>query len=167
MSPGKRTQINYDHPDALESSLLIEHIKSLCKGKVVQIPVYDFVTHTRIPDVRKVGPVPIIILEGILILFEEDLRSFMDIKVYVDTDADIRPIRRMERDIIDRRRTRESVMKQYLETIHPMHLEFVEPSKRYADIIVPEGGHNQVAVDILATKLRSLVHLDKPYMLEE
>jgi uridine kinase len=153
----ERANINYDHPDALESSLLIEHLKQLLTGKAVEIPIYDFVTHTRKIHCRKVNPCKVIIVEGILILADPSLRELFDIKVFVDTDADIRFIRRMERDISDRGRTRESVVAQYQQTVRPMHLEFVEPSKRYADVIVPEGGHNLVAVDMIITKIRSII----------
>ena len=154
---GERANVNYDHPDALETSLLIEHLRQLLASAPANIPIYDFVTHTRKPESQQVKPCRVIVVEGILILADAALRELFDIKVFVDTDADIRFIRRLERDIAKRGRTRESVVAQYLQTVRPMHLEFVEPSKRYADVIVPEGGHNQVAVDMIITKVRSVV----------
>jgi len=153
----ERADINYDHPDALETSLLVEHLKQLVAGKKVEIPIYDFVTHTRKSERRPVKPSRVVVVEGILILADRHLRDLFDIKVFVDTDADIRFIRRMQRDIAERGRTRESVVAQYMQTVRPMHLEFVEPSKRYADVIVPEGGHNVVAVDMIITKVRSVI----------
>jgi uridine kinase len=154
---GERADVNYDHPDALETSLLIEHLRQLLANAPANIPIYDFVTHTRKPESQQIKPCRVIVVEGILILADAALRELFDIKVFVDTDADIRFIRRLERDIAERGRTRESVVAQYLQTVRPMHLEFVEPSKRYADVIVPEGGHNQVAVDMIITKVRSVV----------
>jgi uridine kinase len=153
----ERASINYDHPDALETSLLVEHVKQLLAGQAVKIPIYDFATHTRKKEFQQCNPCKVVVVEGILILADPELRSLFDIKVFVDTDADIRFIRRMERDIAERARTRESVVKQYTETVRPMHLEFVEPSKRYADVIIPEGGYNLVAVDMLITKIRSVI----------
>ncbi len=157
LPPAERDKINYDHPDALETPLLVEHLQALQAGRAVELPLYDFATHTRRPERVRVEPKPVIIVEGILVLAEPALRQMFDIKVFVDTDADIRFIRRLERDISERARTRASVVKQYLETVRPMHLEFVEPSKRYADIIIPEGGYNEVAVDMLIIKIQSLV----------
>ena len=151
----ERANVNYDHPDALESSLLVEHLTQLLAGQMADIPIYDFVSHTRKLERRQVWPCKVIVVEGILILADPELRDLFDIKVFVDTDADIRFIRRMERDIAERGRTRESVVAQYKHTVRPMHLEFVEPSKRYAHVIVPEGGHNVVAVDMIITKIRS------------
>jgi uridine kinase len=153
----ERANINYDHPDALETSLLIRHLKQLLAGEAADIPIYDFVTHTRKPEYRQAEPCKVIVVEGILILADPSLRELFDIKVFVDTDSDIRFIRRLERDIAERGRTRESVVAQYMQTVRPMHLEFVEPSKRYADVIVPEGGHNLVAVDMIVTKIRSVI----------
>jgi uridine kinase len=153
----ERANVNYDHPDALETSLLIEHLKRLLAGEAVDIPIYDFVTHTRKPEYQLAKPCKVIVVEGILILADPSLRELFDIKVFVDTDPDIRFIRRLERDIAERGRTRESVVAQYMQTVRPMHLEFVEPSKRYADVIVPEGGHNIVAVDMIVTKIRSVI----------
>jgi uridine kinase len=153
----ERANINYDHPDALETSLLVEHLQQLLAGQAVEIPIYDFVTHTRKPEHRRVEARKVIVVEGILILADPNLRKLFDIKIFVDTDADIRFIRRLERDIAERGRTRESVVGQYLQTVRPMHLEFVEPSKRYADVIVPEGGYNSVAVDMIITKIKSVI----------
>jgi uridine kinase len=132
-------------------------VKQLSAGQAVKIPVYDFATHTRKNEFQQSKPCKVVVVEGILILADPELRRLFDIKVFVDTDADIRFIRRMERDIAERARTRESVVKQYTETVRPMHLEFVEPSKRYADVIIPEGGYNLVAVDMLITKIRSVI----------
>ena len=157
LSPRERADINYDHPDALETSLLIKHLKQLLAGQTVEVPIYDFGTHTRKSECQQARPCKVIVVEGILILADPELRKLFDIKVFVDTDADIRFIRRMERDISERARTRESVVKQYVESVRPMHLEFVEPSKRYADVIIPEGGHNSVAVDMLIIKIRSVL----------
>ncbi len=153
----ERAKRNFDHPDSLETSLLIEHLKQLREGLHVEIPVYDFATHTRRPETRRVEPRPIILVEGILVFVEPELRDLMDIRIYVDTDPDIRFIRRLVRDINERGRTMESVIRQYLETVRVMHLEFVEPSKRYADIIIPEGGFNTVALDMVLARLRSMI----------
>jgi len=152
----RREEINYDHPDALETDLLIRHLHELRVGRPVAVPVYDFATHTR--SARSVTALPrrLIILEGILILAVPALRALMDIRVYVDTDADIRLIRRLERDLQQRGRSLDSVVRQYLQTVRPMHLEFVEPSKRHAHVIIPEGGRNRVAVDMLLAKVRSI-----------
>ncbi len=157
LPPEERAKRNFDHPDSLETSLLIEHIKKLKQGEAVDIPVYDFATHTRRPETRHIEPRPIIVIEGILVFVEPALRDLMDIKIFVDTDADIRFIRRLVRDIQERGRTMESVIRQYLETVRVMHLEFVEPSKRYADIIIPEGGFNTVALDMVISRLRAML----------
>ncbi len=153
----ERARINYDHPDALETPLLVEHLKMLRRGLAVDVPCYDFATHTRSPETQRVLPCKVIVVEGILILAEPLLRELFAIKIFVDTDPDIRFIRRMERDIAERARTRSSVVTQYLQSVRPMHLEFVEPSKRFADVIIPDGGYNRVAVDMLLTKLRSII----------
>ena len=153
----ERVKINYDHPDSLETSLLIRHLHQLNAGESVDVPTYDFTAHQRAATTERAEPRKVIIVDGLLILWDGDLRELMDIKVFVDTDADLRFIRRLSRDIEERGRSAESVIEQYLNTVRPMHLEFVEPSKRYADIIIPSGGHNQVGVDMLLTKIRSVV----------
>jgi uridine kinase len=153
----ERIKINYDHPDSLETSLLIRHLHELNAGRSVNVPVYDFTAHLRATEVEAMEPRKVIIVDGLLILWDRELRSMMDIKVFVDTDSDLRFIRRLSRDIQERGRTAESVIEQYITTVRPMHLEFVEPSKRYADVIIPQGGHNLVGVDMLLTKIRSVV----------
>jgi uridine kinase len=150
-------KINFDHPDSLETDLLIQHIRQLLAGQPAEIPVYDFTQHVRTKTTRRVEPRPIILIEGILIFVDPLLRQLMDVRIYVDTDADIRFIRRLQRDIQERGRSLESVIRQYLETVRPMHLEFVEPSKRYADIIIPEGGYNVVALDMIVSRIRALL----------
>ena len=157
LPPAKRAKVNFDHPDALETSLLIEHLKQLRSGQAVAIPVYDFSTHTRRPEPQRLEPRPVIVLEGILIFVDEALRNIMDIKIYVDTDADIRFIRRLQRDIDERGRTLQSVIEQYQATVRPMHESFVEPSKRYADIIIPEGGFNLNAIDMVVARIEKLI----------
>jgi uridine kinase len=152
-----RMQVNWDHPDALETSLLVEQLTTLIEGCTIMRPVYDFVNYTRLPEPLRVEPRPVIIVDGILILSERTLRDLLDIKVYVDTDADIRFIRRLQRDIVQRGRQLSSVVEQYLRTVRPMHLEFVEPSKRYADLIIPEGGFNRVAIDMLVARVRAVL----------
>jgi len=158
LSIEERARINYDHPDAFDTDLLVEHVRHLIRGEAVQKPVYDFVTHTRRAETIRVEPSHVIILEGILVLWSPQLRKLMDIKIFVDTDADVRILRRLKRDLEERGRTFGQVIEQYLSTVRPMHLQFVEPSKRYADIIIPEGGHNVVALDMLATKVEDLLH---------
>jgi len=153
----ERRRINYDHPEALETSLLVEHIRRLQDGQPVHVPVYDFATDMRRDETIFVEPQPIILVEGILIFSERELRELLDIKIFVDTDADIRFIRRLKRDMEERQRSADSVIQQYLTTVRPMHLKFVEPSKRYADVIVPEGGYNWVAIDMIADRIRSMV----------
>lgn len=152
--------LNFDHPDSLETSLLIEHIKQLKQGAPVEVPVYNFTTFIRTGEVKVIKPQPIILVEGILIFAERDLRNLFDMRIFVDTADDIRFIRRLKRDVAERGRTVESVIEQYLHSVRPMHLEFVEPSKRYADVIIPEGGKNFVAIDMVATRIRSM--LDNP-----
>lgn len=152
--------INFDHPDALESELLARHLERLASGDPVEIPVYDFRTHHRLDQTERVEPARAIIVDGLLIFVERTLRDLMDIKVFVDADADQRLMRRLRRDIKERGRDLDSVLEQYRETVRPMHLEFVEPSKRWADVIIPRGGHNRVALDMLVTKVRSLVGSD-------
>ena len=152
----ERSALNYDHPDSLETDLLVRHVEALRAGETVNVPVYDFARHARQPDTRTVSPRRALIVEGILIYTDAALRRLMDVKVFVDTDDDTRFIRRLQRDISERGRTVQSVIDQYLGTVKPMHLEFVEPSKRYADIIIPQGGHNAVAIDMLLTLIRGL-----------
>jgi uridine kinase len=157
LSSDERHAINYDHPDALETELLVAHLEQLRSGQAVEVPTYDFTTHSRLAETETAEPRKVIIVDGLLILWDKRIRDLMDIKVFVDTDADIRFIRRLSRDLEERGRAAESVIKQYLATVRLMHLEFVEPSKRYADLIMPEGAHNRVAVDMLLTKVRSIL----------
>ena len=151
------TRINFDHPDSLDTSLLIQHIHQLKAGQAVEVPVYDFTTDSRTDRTVHVEPRPVILVDGILIFYESALRPLFDVKIFVDTDADIRFIRRLQRDIVERGRTTESVIEQYLSTVRPMHLEFVEPSKRYADVIIPEGGLNTVALDMVVARIEALL----------
>ncbi len=153
----ERSQINFDHPDSLQTKLLIHHVKQLLAGEAIHLPVYDFTTHRRTEETILMEPSPIILVEGILIFTKRKLRELMDIKVFVDTDADVRFIRRLERDIQERGRSLDSVVKQYMETVRPMHLKFVEPSKRYADVIIPHGGLNRVAMEMVVSRLRELL----------
>lgn len=148
--------INFDHPDTLETSLLVEHVQQLRRCQPVAVPIYDFTTNRRLSEVKIVYPQPIILVEGILIFAEPELRELFDVRIFVDTDADIRFIRRLKRDVSDRGRTVESVIEQYLTSVRPMHLDFVEPSKRYADVIIPEGGLNLVAIDMVASRIRGM-----------
>jgi uridine kinase len=152
----ERAALNYDHPDSLETDLLVRHLHELRAGRPVQMPQYDFARHARKSDTMTAQPRKAIIVEGILIFADAPLRALMDVKVFVDADDDTRFIRRLQRDIAERGRTVSSVIEQYLGTVKPMHLEFVEPSKRYADIIIPVGGHNTVAIDVLLTLMRGL-----------
>jgi uridine kinase len=149
-----RNAANFDHPDAVDNELLINHLKKLNAGEPVELPIYDFRTHSRLPATTRVEPKPIVILEGILILAEPRLLEQMDIKVFVDTPDDIRFIRRLRRDLAERGRTVDSVIDQYIATVRPMHIQFVEPSKRLADVIIPEGGHNLVSIDLISGKIR-------------
>jgi len=148
---------NFDHPEALDTEWMIEHIRQLQEGKAVEIPVYDFTLYKRTNQTQRVEPQPIILVEGILILSEPTLRKLCDIKIFVDIEADIRFIRRLQRDIKERGRTVDSVVNQYLSTVRPMHVQFVEPSRRYADVIIPEGGFNTVAIDMVADRIRSML----------
>jgi uridine kinase len=157
LSIEERCKTNYDHPDAFDTPLLIKHLKSLLEWKPIEKPVYDFSIHNRKKETIRVEPRHIIILEGILILSEPQIRDLLDIKIFVDTDADVRIVRRLQRDIEERGRTIDSVINQYLNIVRPMHLQFVEPTKRYADIIIPEGGYNKVAIDIMSTKVKQIV----------
>jgi uridine kinase len=152
-----RTALNYDHPDELETDLMVRHVSELKAGRAVEAPLYDFARYARRATTETVEPRRAIIVEGILIFADAALRAQMDIKVFVDTDDDTRFIRRLRRDVAERGRTMDSVIDQYLATVKPMHLEFVEPSKRYADVIIPQGGHNTVAIEMLLTLIRSLV----------
>jgi uridine kinase len=157
LPPNQRVLINFDHPDSLDNELLIEHIDRLKNYQPIELPVYDFKNHTRTSKTVRIDPQPLILVEGILIFAEPRLRPLFDVKIFVDTDPDIRFIRRLERDIVERGRTTESVIQQYLRTVRPMHLDFVEPSKRYADVIIPEGGRNTVAVDMVVARLEMLL----------
>ncbi|MCF6464157.1 uridine kinase [Clostridium sp. Cult1] len=154
----ERVNTNYDHPFAFDNDLLLRHLKDLLSNKPIEKPIYDFEQHTRKKETITVYPKEIIILEGILILNNEDIRNLCDIKVFVDTDSDVRVIRRIVRDIKERGRTLDSVINQYMTTVRPAHLQFVEPTKKYADIIIPEGGYNKVAIDIIATKINSILN---------
>jgi uridine kinase len=157
LSPEKRAEVNFDHPNSLETELLIQHIQQLKSRQPIDLPIYDFKTHTRTSQTRPIHPQSILLVEGILIFAEPKLLPLYDIKIFVDTDADIRFIRRLQRDIQERSRTTESVINQYLATVRPMHLEFVEYSKRYADIIIPEGGFNTVAIDMVVARVLELL----------
>ena len=157
LSMEERIKTNYDHPKAFDNDLLIKHLNDLINGIAIEKPIYDFSCHNRAKETVRVEPRSIIIVEGILVLEDERLRDLLDIKVYVDTDADIRILRRLVRDINERGRTVDSVVNQYLEVVRPMHLQFTEPTKRYADIIVPEGGQNKVAIDILVSKSKDIL----------
>lgn len=153
----ERARLNYDHPDSLETDLMVEHVEQLLRGSAVDVPIYDFTEHRRTERTTRVNVCPIILVEGILIFTHPRLRQLMDIKVYVEADPDVRFIRRMTRDMQERGRSLDAIVKQYLETVRPMHLEFVEPSKRYADVIIPRGGMNQVALDMVVSRLLELL----------
>ncbi|MGA9365429.1 MAG: uridine kinase [Bacteroidota bacterium] len=153
------SDINFDHPDSLETPLLIRHLKELKAGRPIGRPIYDFTTHTRQRGLKRIEPKPIIFLEGILIYVEKELRDLIDTKIYVDTDADERFIRRLKRDIVERGRSIDSVIHQYVSTVKPMHLEFVEPSKRWADIIIPRGGENEIGIDMVVAKIKTMIDL--------
>lgn len=157
LPPVQRADINFDHPDSLETDLLIQHIASLRDFQPVSVPIYDFATDSRTKQTFTVEPQNVILVEGILIFVEPELRKMFDLKIFVDTDADLRFIRRLHRDITERNRTTEYVIQQYQATVRPMHLEFVEPSKRYADVIIPEGGHNVAALDMVVAKIETLL----------
>ena len=153
----ERTKINYDHPDSLETDLLVKHLQTLRAGQSIEAPIYDFAKHIRKTETHLVEPRTIILVEGILIFGDRALREMFDIKIFVDTDSDIRFLRRMQRDIAERGRSLDSVIEQYLSTVRPMHLDFVEPSKRYADLIIPEGGFNQIAIDMIVARINALL----------
>ena len=157
LPPTQRAEVNFDHPNSLETDLLIEHIAALREGKAVEVPIYDFSQHSRTDRTFTVQPRGVILVEGILIFTEAALREMFDVKIFVDTDSDIRFIRRLERDLAERGRTTESVIKQYQSTVRPMHMEFVEPSKRYADVIIPEGGFNTAALDMVVARIEALL----------
>jgi uridine kinase len=157
----ERNQLNFDHPDALDNELLVRHMDELALGNPVETPLYDFVTHSRRPDKRRVLPLPVIIVEGILIFVDPEIRRRFDVRIFVDTDADIRVFRRVRRDMESRGRTFAQVDEQYHRTVRPMHLEFVEPSRRFADILIPEGGNNEVALDLVINKLLNVVQAAK------
>jgi uridine kinase len=152
-----REHLNYDHPDALDNDLLVQHLEELRAGRAVDVPIYDFKSHARQTTRRHVDPTRIVVVEGILVFVEERVRRLLDVKVFVDTDADIRVFRRIRRDIEQRGRSFQSIREQYYSTVRPMHLQFVEPSKRWADLIIPEGGDNHVAVDLILGKLRHVL----------
>jgi uridine kinase len=153
----ERARINYDHPNAFDTPLLVAHLETLRRGSAIEVPIYDYSIHSRRPETKRIDPADIIFVEGILVLESEGLRGLMDIRLYVDVDADERFIRRLRRDVEDRGRTVDSVIEQYRDVVRPMHLQFCEPSKRYAHIIIPEGGHNRVAIDLIATKIADII----------
>lgn len=153
----ERCVLNYDHPESLETDLLIRHVKALRNGVSIERPVYSFVTHTRLEETIEVKPAKVIIIEGVLLFENPELRSVMDIKVYVDTDSDIRLTRRIKRDVNERGRSLDSVLEQYVNTVKPMHEQFVEPSRKYADVIIPEGGYNQVVLSMITDRLKSFL----------
>jgi uridine kinase len=157
LSYEERSKLNFDHPDSLEIELLVEHIKALKAGKGIDVPIYDFKTHRRFEESRRVEPTQVVIVEGILTFVDEGLRDELEIKIFVDTDPDIRVFRRIRRDMEHRGRSFESIREQYYKTVRPMHLQFVEPSKRWADLIIPEGGNNRVALDLIVVKLKSVL----------
>ena len=157
LSDHDRIHHNFDHPSAIEETLLVEHIKCLKEGRPADLPVYDFTRHLRTAEVERLESRPVILLEGILILAIAELRELLDVRIFVDTDADVRFIRRLKRDMAQRGRTVDNVITQYIETVRPMHLEFVEPSKRWADVIIPEGGFNTVAIDLVISRIEALL----------
>lgn len=157
LPPAQRAEVNFDHPNALETELLIQHILQLKQYQPIELPVYDFSVHTRTAQTVLIKPQRVIMVEGILIFAEPELRKLFDIRIFVDTDSDLRFIRRLQRDLSERGRTTESVIHQYLKTVRPMHLEFVEPSKRYADIIIPEGGFNLPALDMVVARIEEML----------
>jgi len=157
LTPEQRARVNFDHPDSLETELLIEHLRALQLGQAIEVPVYDFTMHARTGKTQHLEPHAVILIEGILIFVERGLRDVMDVRIFVDTAADIRFIRRLKRDMQERGRSLDSVISQYMGTVRPMHLEFVEPSKRHADIIIPEGGFNAVALDMVVARIKSMI----------
>lgn len=159
LAPPQRELMNFDHPDSIEHELFAGHVRTLKSGETVEQPVYDFTTHTRTDGVREIEPRDVVVVEGILLFHYPELRELLDIKVFVDTPADVRLLRRIRRDIRDRGRTLESVTEQYVKTVRPMHEEFVEPTKRWADVIIPEGGFNEIAIDMITSKVRLMREL--------
>lgn len=157
LPPDERAQFNFDHPEALETDLMCEHLDALTTGEAIEKPVYDFTTHTRKNETETVQPRPVILIEGILVLAERSLEKRMDIRIYVDAADDIRLMRRIRRDMEERGRTIEGILRQYERTVRPMHLEFVEPSKREADVIIPRGGHNEVAIEMVMSRIQDLL----------
>lgn len=160
LAPEQRARFNFDHPDALETDLMVAHLDALLAGQAVDKPTYSFETHSRLPATETVEPRPVVLVDGILVLAEPALRDRMDVKLYVDAPDDVRLMRRIERDLYERGRSIDSVLEQYRRTVRPMHLEFVEPSKRHADVIIPRGGRNQVAIDMVIARVQSLLNLD-------
>ena len=158
LSLEERKKINYDHPDAFDTELFLSHLRALKMGKCIDIPVYSFYEYKRTDIKQHLCPTPIIITEGMLLFYNREIRDIFDIKIFIDTDPDVRIIRRIQRDVLERGRTLESVINQYLDTVRPMHIQFVEPTKRFADIIIPRGGHNKVAMDIIIAKIKSILH---------
>lgn len=154
LSAEERKHVNWDHPDAFDLDLFVEQMSALAEGCVVEKPIYDFVTHARRKETQRVSPADVIVIDGILLFVDRRIRDLCDVKVYVDTDADIRLIRRIERDLVARGRPLDEILNQYMTTVRPMHLEFVEPSKRWADVIVPQGGHNVVATEMIVAKIQ-------------
>jgi len=161
LPPVQRAEVNFDHPNSLETGLLIQHIEQLKRGEAVEVPIYDFSTHSRTMQTFTVQPRGVILVEGILLFTEQVLRELFDVKIFVDTDSDIRFIRRLQRDITERGRTVDSVIHQYKTTVRPMHMEFVEPSKRYADMIIPEGGFNAAALDMVVARIEAMLDLSR------
>jgi len=152
-----RDSRNFDHPDAFDQQLLEQHIRDLLDGRPIEQPIYDYAEHRRLPETRAIGEHTVIVLEGILIFGDPGLRALMDIKLFIDADPDVRFIRRLRRDLMERGRSVDSIIRQYEESVRPMHLQFVDPAKRHADLIIPEGGHNQVAIDLVKSKIRELL----------
>ena len=161
LDPSQRARFNFDHPDALETDLMVDHLDGLLSGQPIEKPTYSFETHSRLDATETIEPRPVILVEGILVLAEPALRVRMDVKLFVDAAPDVRLMRRMERDLHERGRSVDSVLEQYRRTVRPMHLEFVEPSKRHADVIIPRGGQNQVAIDMVLARVQSLLDLDQ------
>jgi len=157
----ERRRVNWDHPEALDIDLLVRHLAELRAGRPIEKPIYDFVTHTRTARTERIEPGLVVVIDGILLFADERVRTLCDVKVFVDADADIRLIRRIRRDIAERGRPLDEILEQYLSTVQPMHLQFVEPSKRYADVIVPRGGHNEVAIEMLVAKIRGRVAAER------